>query len=196
MFFDPALVDGSRKSKALTIDLTPVLLDREKQCAEFLGSSGDIYETDLRRCSCSDFSFNLQGQKPCKHMIRLAMELGLYPSDGMKSDPLYLKAKAAVLELRNVIETETWSEALSVAQFALRLSSGIPADMIDRNIDIQKLVDLGVVVMSKKRIVKVSKAWAKPVKSVVDAFLRRFSEYVEANLLESEMVGFIQKLDM
>ena len=36
--------------------------------------SGNTYQTTLNHCSCDDFSYR---SKPCKHMYRLALELGL-----------------------------------------------------------------------------------------------------------------------
>ncbi len=42
--------------------------------AQIKSSSGKIYQTSLYKCTCPDFSTR---KIPCKHMIRLAMEVGL-----------------------------------------------------------------------------------------------------------------------
>ena len=63
-------------------ELTPLSIDKTFCTGNFSGSSGR-YVTSLDNCQCGDY---MKRRKPCKHMYRLAMELGLYPSDGMKQD--------------------------------------------------------------------------------------------------------------
>ena len=91
--FDFTMVDEKRKAAALDGNMTPYMLDRENQVAEFLGSNGTIHKTSLGRCTCSDYKANLRGQAPCKHIIRLAMELDLMEHEGMKNDAEAVKAK-------------------------------------------------------------------------------------------------------
>lgn len=49
-------------------------INTETRTASFVGSSGEIYITSLSDCSCMDYNVR---RKPCKHMYRLADELGL-----------------------------------------------------------------------------------------------------------------------
>lgn len=56
---------------------TPVSLDPSTCTGIFKGSSG-THTTSLDHCSCVDFN---RRKLPCKHMYRLAMELGLLPDD-------------------------------------------------------------------------------------------------------------------
>ena len=51
---------------------TPVSLDPSACTGTFKGSSG-THTTALDHCSCVDFN---RRRLPCKHMYRLAMELG------------------------------------------------------------------------------------------------------------------------
>lgn len=51
-----------------------ISIDKSAQTAEFLGSTGDTYSVSLGGCTCPDFT---DRQRPCKHMYRLAAELGL-----------------------------------------------------------------------------------------------------------------------
>lgn len=55
--------------------ITPMqgTVDREKQTAVFWGSGREPYRTSLGACTCSAF----RGIAPCKHIYRLAMELGI-----------------------------------------------------------------------------------------------------------------------
>ena len=49
------------------------MVDTEKQSALFWGSGKDLYTTTLAKCTCGAF----RGIAPCKHIYRLAMELGI-----------------------------------------------------------------------------------------------------------------------
>jgi len=61
-------IKAARESK-----ITPTKIDRENQTAEFWGSGKKPYQTTLARCTCGAF----KGYAPCKHIYRLAMELGI-----------------------------------------------------------------------------------------------------------------------
>lgn len=50
-------------------------IDKENKCGKFSSTTlVPYYETHLDSCTCNDF---IEGQKPCKHIYRLAVELGL-----------------------------------------------------------------------------------------------------------------------
>ena len=53
-----------------------VSIDAQRQTAKISGSSGELYEVTLNHCTC--FDFNAQ-RGPCKHIYKLAAELGLLP---------------------------------------------------------------------------------------------------------------------
>ena len=63
-----------RIASATKSETSPSCVDREQQTAVFPGSSTTSYTTTLSSCSCMDFS---RRHLPCKHIYRLAMELGL-----------------------------------------------------------------------------------------------------------------------
>lgn len=71
-----------RLSSAKSAKLTPVKIDTVDLFGYFQGSSGR-YETFLDSCPCGDF---IRNKKPCKHIYRLAMELGLMDYNGMSTD--------------------------------------------------------------------------------------------------------------
>lgn len=101
-------IDEKRRKSALSGDMTPFEVDSEHKCGKFLGSRGDIYETSLDSCTCFDFDVN--GHiSPCKHIIRLAMELGELPNDGMITDlkKTYIKYYIGVLK-KYVREAPLW----------------------------------------------------------------------------------------
>lgn len=65
---------NARFERGLYAKTTPISLDFERRTGEFAGSEGP-YRTTLNRCSCPDF---IKRQFPCKHMYRLAVEIGLF----------------------------------------------------------------------------------------------------------------------
>lgn len=72
-----------RIKSAAKADLTPIDIDKIHECGTFGGRHG-TYHTTLQQCDCYDFSTR---GIPCKHMYRLAYELGLIRINGVKSDP-------------------------------------------------------------------------------------------------------------
>ena len=70
-----------RIKSAKSSKLTPIIIDETELCGCFQGSSGK-YQTYLDYCPCGDFH---RSKLPCKHIYRLAMELGVFESD-FKSD--------------------------------------------------------------------------------------------------------------
>lgn len=67
--------DVSRQRKAIDKKYQPLTLNRDNKTATFRGSNGETYITTLHKCSCADFHIM---KAPCKHMFRLAHELGMY----------------------------------------------------------------------------------------------------------------------
>lgn len=67
-----------RIKKAQSADLTPISIDFEAQTGLFNGSGKKPYDVRLDFCSCGDFR---RRKLPCKHIYRLAMELGLIEND-------------------------------------------------------------------------------------------------------------------
>lgn len=62
-----------RLKSARTAECTPLDLYADEQRAIFSGSHG-VYSTSLEECTCVDFK---RRKLPCKHIYRLAIELGL-----------------------------------------------------------------------------------------------------------------------
>lgn len=84
---------------------TPVSLDQKACTGTFKGSSG-THTTALDHCSCVDFN---RRRLPCKHMYRLAMELGAFQAD-FESD------KTAIVEPKHSIHRERLSETIKVVE--------------------------------------------------------------------------------
>jgi len=63
-----------RLSSAKSAKTTPLSVDRESMMGIFPGSGASPYHTTLESCTCVDF---IRRKLPCKHIYRLAIELGL-----------------------------------------------------------------------------------------------------------------------
>ena len=75
----PADADEQKRlASAQQSKTTPTSIDREHETGVFYGSGKDPYQTSLASCTCNDF---VRRKKPCKHIFRLAMELGIIGAD-------------------------------------------------------------------------------------------------------------------
>lgn len=63
-----------RIASANSLKSSQVQVNKENQSAIIQGSGSTPYEVTLNICTCFDFESR---QLPCKHMYRLALELGL-----------------------------------------------------------------------------------------------------------------------
>lgn len=63
-----------RLTSAMSAKLTPLRIDADSQSGVFAGSAATPYTTTLDSCTCVDF---IRRKLPCKHIYRLAIELGL-----------------------------------------------------------------------------------------------------------------------
>jgi len=98
-------------------------LDLLAKTAVIRGSSPEPYEVSLSSCTCMDFSIH---RKPCKHIFRLAMELGMECPL-----PEFDNKKAKQFDMQSLVETlcEHWingeitSEAYAACLSALEKSA-------------------------------------------------------------------------
>lgn len=67
-----------RQKSAMSSKCTPTEIDHINQTGIFKGSGKNPYTTTLNSCTCRDYFVR---RLPCKHMYRLAMELGLFEGD-------------------------------------------------------------------------------------------------------------------
>ena len=91
---------AKRIKSAKSAKLTPVQISQEDLYGYFQGEHGR-YETFLDYCSCGDFR---RSKLPCKHIYRLAMELGVM-NEEFKSDVLHIiTPKSEKMSLDEVID--------------------------------------------------------------------------------------------
>ena len=75
-------LDKKRVERASSVNVLNI--DVENSAMECLGSGGEIYQVSLTSCTCIDFA---RKHEACKHMIRLAMELGILDESGNTMQP-------------------------------------------------------------------------------------------------------------
>lgn len=125
-------IDERRSKSALAADLTPLDLNLEEGEASFAGSAG-VYSAGLDQCSCMDFHINQNREAPCKHMIRLAMELGLLPSHGKKSDLDAAQYRVALSQANGIAKEGGLLAAVSMAAFLSGLFLSGKSELTDPN---------------------------------------------------------------
>ena len=84
-----------RQKSAADKKLTPVQINTQDYTGVFKGSNGQ-YNTSLSGCSCTDFS---RRKQPCKHMYRLAYELGIFHLSTPVSESAVPLTKSEALSL-------------------------------------------------------------------------------------------------
>ena len=95
-----------RLKNARAIKASAISVDRKRKTMETAGSAAVPYRTDLSSCSCPDYAMQ---RKPCKHMIRLAIELG-YEFD----NPVFDTQKAAAYDIQAEIQHfhDLWTQGI------------------------------------------------------------------------------------
>lgn len=100
--------------------------------ANIRGTSGNIYETSLKSCTCTDF---VRQQKPCKHILKLALYTGAISPD---DDLLHIPD-----ELEQRIKSLTKKAQKTLIEFCEQENG---ETIIPRSSDIDKLFAAGFLV--------------------------------------------------
>lgn len=88
-----------RIKSASAANLTPLVVDFTNKTAVFQGSTTK-YDVSLEYCPCGDFR---KRKLPCKHIYRLAMELGLFQHE-FKSDVSKSKSRVTSISFPDYID--------------------------------------------------------------------------------------------
>lgn len=83
---DHILDDSENERRRKRSHLTNLVsIDWDAPEGKFRGSGKELYTTHLNDCTCKDFALGHK-KRPCKHIYRLATELGLYAPEAFKDD--------------------------------------------------------------------------------------------------------------
>lgn len=86
-----------RLKSARSLKPADIAVDQNAKTIDVVGSAAEPYHADLSGCTCPDFMFGKTGV--CKHMIRLAIELG-YEFE----NPVFDVQKAATYDIQAEIQ--------------------------------------------------------------------------------------------
>lgn len=134
-----------RIKSAKSAQLTPIKIDKEEMYGYFRGSHGH-YETWLDECNCNDFK---RYSLPCKHIYRLAIELGIL-NEKADTDinliPHVRLEKVTLSETIDIIEALSEDAQRTLCNIARNTNSANPSVSVDSNNDIEELLLSGLVI--------------------------------------------------
>lgn len=133
-----------RIKSAKSAKMTPIKIDTEDLYGYFQGSHGR-YETFLDTCPCGDFKrYNL----PCKHIYRLAIELGLMNEKAETNSnaiPTPRKEKATLDEEIDIVETLSEQAQEVLERIAAGITSESPIVFEKNCAEIEELIKAGII---------------------------------------------------
>lgn len=178
--FRKDLITESRHKSALNKKETPLRIFTESNSGIFAGSDGSFYKTTLGDCTCPDFA--IQGRlQPCKHMIRLAMELGVIESEGMQSDRDAALVKYHLGSLRDFFKTGQMQQVIPVAQIFLSIVDGsavsIPDDAFSASMDLASIGDCPLFEVTSDAV-RIVKKYEKEIQTPIATLKNRLGEEV------------------
>ena len=192
MNFREDLITESRRKNALDKKMTPLQLDPEKQTAIFASSEGGFYHTSLSNCSCPDFAMH-GSEMLCKHILRLAMELDIIPSDGMQTDRDAAVAKYHIGVFRDFIKFESLADVIAAMRLFLRVglesSATIPDDAFVQAMDLPSLTDCPIFKIAKNGKISIDKKYAKDAESLITTFKNRLGTEAYLHLWSDDLVN-------
>ncbi len=162
-----------RIKSAQSAKLTPIKIDTENCYGYFQGSHGK-YETFLTSCPCGDFR---RSKKPCKHIYRLAIELGLMDIEVKKNINAVQTPKNERISLDetiNIIERISEDAQRELLSIAANIRSTSPTYSIKPNTHIIELLQSGILIDTN------------PGNYTIDFSKKRKDEIIE--LLDSENI--------
>ncbi len=146
--WDPSVHESERAAKriksAKSAKLTPIKIDTDDLYGYFQGSSGR-YETWLDSCPCKDFSLS---RLPCKHIYRLAIELGVIDEKTVADRTAILKPleeKVSLSETLDIVEKLSEEAQCELLKIASRTTSKYPFVQINADNIADELIKSGIV---------------------------------------------------
>lgn len=136
---------AKRIKSAKSAELTPIKIDKKEMYGYFRGSHGH-YETWLNECSCNDFR---RYKLPCKHIYRLAIELGFLNEKAVTDANLIPQAKnqkASLPETIDIVETLSEYAQRTLGDIARNTNSANPEIRVNSNDEINELLQSGLLV--------------------------------------------------
>jgi len=198
--FDKSLITENRLASAKKKEMTPLRLYPDDNNAFFGGSTGGLYFTTLDECQCADFAINGRMQ-PCKHMIRLAMELGMIDNSGMESDETAARAKYQLSRMKQYIREEPIAKVtLFVRPLMNIVCDGeypVSEHRFDDVLDINGIENSPIFKLKKNGDMTIDKKYKKEIDNVLDVARNRYGDEALARIEEDDLIEILgRNLDL
>lgn len=94
-------------------------LNKDNETARFQGNKNPYYDTSLKSCTCPDFQ---ERKLPCKHVYKLAVELGIIK---------IIDRKGTGFDLDRIMEIKTSGDIDSAPEQKTRIASSVKCKIFD-----------------------------------------------------------------
>ena len=134
-----------RIKSAKSAKMTPIKIDTKDLYGYFQGSHGR-YETFLDSCPCGDF---IRNRVPCKHIYRLAIELGLLgekAESNTNAIPTPKKEKVSIDEEIDIVERLSENAQYILKDIPSNVNSATPTYTVRLDSIIQELINSGIII--------------------------------------------------
>lgn len=167
---------------------TPVSLDQSACTGTFKGSSG-THTTSLDHCSCVDFN---RRKLPCKHMYRLAMELGAFQTDFDSDKSAIVEPKSSIHRERlsstiKVVETLTEAQQRLLLEAIRSITSNHPTECLESTSDLSALIDANLI----EPVVDVAQCLAKYKKNDLLILANSLGLEPDKKLLKAGLINYL-----
>ena len=184
-------IDEKRMSRAKEKEMTPILLDLEHGTASFPSSDGGTYTATLEDCNCPDFSIQ-GGTMPCKHICRLAMEMGVIDNTGMESD---IEVAEHKLGKGNLLRLARKGELLSTAALFHALFRITKRDKVNYSDFIGQYGELYLLSRKSNGQCVIEKKYVADVKSGCDQIKKRLGELVFDSINNPDVLSALRNTE-
>lgn len=157
-----------RIKSAQSAKLTPIRIDATDFYGHFQGSHGR-YETFLDYCPCGDFH---RSNLPCKHVYRLAIELGLMDIKAESNQNAIVTPKNERVNLDDtidIVESLSPDAQLTLLDIACNIRSTTPIYEITSNSIISELMACGIIIDSDPNNHKINFKTKKDIIKLLDS---------------------------
>lgn len=183
-----------RISSAAKAACTPIELDSDSGTGTFKGSSG-THTTSLEKCSCIDFN---RRKLPCKHMYRLAMELGLL--DVSHKSDLNEVADASspripISKTVEIIESLTESQQHLLHNIVSRMNSKNSTSVVEITSDLLVLLDAQLFSRSDELTTVLSGYKIAELRNLLLSFGSGFKASRKADIINHLVENYSDKLE-
>lgn len=176
---------AKRIKSAKSAKLTPLNIDAENLVGNFKGSSGR-YETHLDACQCVDF---IRYKLPCKHMYRLAIELGVLnekADSNINLIPHSNSEKANLTATIDIVETLSADAQKALCRIAYTITDKKPIIAVNADSVIEELLQSGILVVDGSGIQeKVTFGMKADISEFLTSHNIKFSKSAKKSVLEN-----------